>query len=283
MGLEADCTVRIGKKAFVGRAHLEGEVLLFRGDTQLQIPFDQMGDVHADGDALVLRTDGQEARFEVGPVIANRWARLIKEPKGLFEKLEIGPQSRVAVVDVQDSMFLLALRERTTGLAEGRVPGDSPIIFFGVETHDALRKIQLLRARMMDTGVLWVVRPQGSKTLSEADVFDAIHGAGLVDTKVVSFSKTHTAHKCVIPVELRGQAVRIRPPIMSIPPSSPSVRYGSSKTAKKPGSAPKPSAKPPAAKPKAPSRVAAKKKPSSRPKGAKRAKAGKGRKSSKRR
>jgi hypothetical protein len=261
MGLEADCTVRIGKKAFVGRAHLEGEVLSFRGDTRLDFPFDQMGDVHADGDALVVHAADQEARFEVGPLIANRWARLIKEPKGLFEKLEIGPQSRVAVVDVQDAMFLLALRERTTGLAEGRVPGDSPIIFFGVETPEALRKIQLLRARMMDTGVLWVVRPKGSKTLSEADVFDAVHGAGLVDVKVVSFSKTHTAHKCVIPVELRGQAVRVRPPILSIPPSAPSVV---AKPAKKADAAPKPSAKPPA-KPKAPPRAAAKK-PSSRPK-----------------
>jgi hypothetical protein len=254
MGLEADCTVRIGKKAFVGRAYLEGEVLLFRGDTRLEIPFDQMGNVRADGDALVIQAEGQETRFDVGPVMANRWARLIKEPKGLFEKLEIGPQSRVAVVDITDGMFLLSLRERTTGLAEGRVPGGSPLIFFGVENHDALRKIQLLRARMMESGVLWVVRPKGSKTLSEADVFDAIHGAGLVDVKVVNFSKTHTAHKCVIPVEMRGQPLRIRPPIMSIPPSAPSIAVPK---AKKAGGAPKPSSKPKA--PKAPPRAAAKK------------------------
>ena len=270
MGLEADRTVRMGKKALVGRAYLEGETLSFRGDTRLDIPFDQMGDVKAEGDALIVRTEGQEARFEVGPVIANRWARLIKEPKGLFEKLEIGPQSRVAVVDVQDSMFLLALRERTTGLAEGRVPGDSPTIFFGVETHDSLRKIQLLRARMMDTGVLWIVRPKGSKTLSEAEVFEAIHAAGLVDTKVVSFSKTHTAHKCVIPVELRGQAIRVRPPPVSIPPSAPAI------AAKKPGSTSKPSTKPPAKKPQSSARASAKK---PTPK----AKAGKGSKTSKRR
>jgi len=268
MGLEADCTVRMGKKALVGRAYLEGETLSFRGDTRLDIPFDQMGDVKAEGDALIVRTEGQEARFEVGPVIANRWARLIKEPKGLFEKLEIGSQSRIAVVDVQDSMFLLALRERTTGLAEGRVPGDSPTIFFGVETHDSLRKIQLLRARMMDSGVLWIVRPKGSKTLSEADVFDAIHGAGLVDVKVVSFSKTHTAHKCVIPVELRGQPIRMRPPIVSIPPSAPAI------ATKKPGSASKPSTKPTAKKPKSSARAAAKK-PTSKAKGGKGGKGGK--------
>ena len=76
--------------------------------------------------------------------MADRWARLIKEPKGLFEKLEIGPQSRVAVVDVRDSLFLTALRERAASVAEGRVPEGAPVIFFGAETRDALRKIQLL-------------------------------------------------------------------------------------------------------------------------------------------
>lgn len=269
MGLEADCTVRIGKKAFVGRAYLVGEVLSFRGDTRLEFRFAQMGDVHADGDALVVRSGDQEARFEVGPLIANRWARLIKEPKGLFEKLEIGPQSRVAVVDVQDAMFLLALRERTTGLAEGRVPGDSPIIFFGVENRDALRKIQLLRARMTDSSVLWIVRPKGSASITETDVHEAAQGAGLVDAKVVAFSKTHSAHKCVVPMDQRGQATRRRPPILTIPPSAPAMqpKKSVSKAPAKPAA--RPSVKP-AAKPAA--RPAGKAKPA-----AKRAKAAKGR------
>jgi hypothetical protein len=100
------------------------------------------------------------------------------------------------------------------------VPGGTPVIFFGAETRDALRKIHLLRARLVDTGVLWIVRPKGSKAISEADVFDALRTAGLVDTKVVAFSKTHTAHKAMIPVELRGQLVR-RPPIVSLPPPPP--------------------------------------------------------------
>jgi hypothetical protein len=220
MGLEAECTVRVGRKASVGKALLEGETLVFRGDFRLDIPFDRMKDVAVDGAALVVRTDENETRLELGAATADRWARLIKEPKGLFEKLEIGAQSRVAVVDVRDTLFLTALRERAASVAEGRVPGGSPVIFFGAETRDALRKIHLLRARLTDTGVLWVVRPKGSKTISEADVLDALRTAGLVDTKVVAFSKTHTAHKAMIPVELRGQMVR-RPPIVSLPPPPP--------------------------------------------------------------
>jgi hypothetical protein len=220
MGLEAECTIRVGRKTSTGTALLEGETLVFRGDFSLQIPFDRMKGVSVDGGELVVRSDDQEARFEVGAHVADRWLRLIKEPKGLFEKLDVGPQSRVAVVDVSDSLFVTALRERTASVAEGRVPEGAPIIFFGVEGRDALRRIHLLRARMIDTGALWIVRPKGSKAISEMDVLEAIRAAGMVDTKVVSFSKTHTAHKCVIPVELRGRLLA-RPPILSIPPSAP--------------------------------------------------------------
>lgn len=256
MGLEAECTVRVGRKSAAGKALLEGEVLLFRGDMSLRLPFEEMRDVSVDGDALVVKTADQEARFEVGAAIAERWLRLIKEPKSLFEKLEVGPQSRVAVVDIHDSLFLTALRERTASVAEGRVPEGAPIVFFGAETKDALRKVQLLRARMIDTGVLWIVRPKGVKTITEADVFEAAKANALVDTKVVSFSRTHTAHKLVIPVEMRGQPPRPRAPIVSIPPSAPvmqprkgslsAAKKGSAKPAKKKASpAPRKAAKKP--------------------------------------
>jgi hypothetical protein len=234
MGLEAEATVRVGRKSSVGRALLEGDTLIFRGEFSLQIAFDAMRDVAVEGDALVVETEDQEARFEIGAAVAERWLRLIKEPKGLFEKLEVKADSRVAVVDVTDSLFLTALRERTAGVAEGRVPEGAPIIFFGADTRDALRKLQLLRARMVDTGVLWIVRPKGSKAIAETDVYEAAKAAGLVDTKVVAFSKTHTAHKCVIPVELRGQALRPRPPILSIPPSAPAVQPKRAAAGKKP-------------------------------------------------
>jgi hypothetical protein len=223
MGQEAECTVRVGRKASTGKALLEGEVLVFRGDFRLDIPFDSMREVAAEGGALVVRTDDQEARFELGGPTAQRWARLIKEPKGLFEKLEVGPQSRVAVVDVTDTLFLTALRERTASVAEGRVPEGAPIVFLGAETRESLRKLPLIRARLVDAGVLWIVRPKGSKAISEADVLEAVREAGLVDTKVVAFSKTHTAHKCVIPVELRGVARR-RPPILTLPPPPPGAK-----------------------------------------------------------
>jgi hypothetical protein len=241
MGLEAECTVRVGRKTSAGLALLEGERILFRGDFRLDIPFEDLRDVAVEGAALVVRTDDQEARFEVGAPVADRWLRLIKEPKGLFERLEVGTQSRIAVVDVFDSVFLTALRERTASVAEGRVPQGAPTIFFGAENKDALRKIQLLRARMDDTGVLWIVRPKACKAFAEADVNEAVLSSGLTETKAVAFSRTHIAHKCVIPVELRGQGIP-RPRIVSIPPSAPALaaKAGASKPKAKPSKSPPP-------------------------------------------
>jgi hypothetical protein len=224
MGLEAECTVRVGRKVSAGMALLEGERLVFRGEFRLDIPFDAMREVTTaeEGRVLVVKAADQEAHFQLGAPVADRWMRLIKESRGLFEKLEVGPGSRIAVVDIFDAVFLTALRERTAGVAEGRVPEGAPVVFFGAETRDALRKIQLIRARMSDTGVLWIVRPKASKTISEADVSEALRTMGLSETKAVAFSRTHTAHKCVIPEDLRGKAIP-RPPIISIPPSAPAL------------------------------------------------------------
>jgi hypothetical protein len=222
MGLEARCTASVGRKKSDGKALLETESLIFRGEFSLQIAFGAMREVSVDGDALVIQSADQEARFELGAAAAARWARRIKEPRTLVEKLEIGQDVRVAVVGVRDGPFLTALRQRGARVVEGRVPEGVPVVFFGAETRESLRRVQLLRARMMDAGVLWIVRPKGSKDIAEKDVFEAGRGAGLVDTKVVAFSSTHTAHKWVIPVEQRGTPRR-RAPIQTIPPSSPAL------------------------------------------------------------
>jgi hypothetical protein len=247
MGLEAECTVRVGRKTSVGTAILESERLVFRGEFRLDIPFEAMREVAADGSALVVKTDEQEARFELGAQVADRWMRLIKETKGLFEKLEVGPGSRVAVVDIHDGVFLTALRERTAGVAEGRVPQGAPVIFLGAETKDALRKIQLLRARMVDTGVIWIIRPKASKAISEADIAEALRTSGMAETKTVAFSRSHVAHRCIIPEDLRGKAIP-RPPIISIPPSAPTLRKDGNASAPK-AKASKPPARPSSTRP----------------------------------
>jgi hypothetical protein len=220
MGLEAECTVRLGRKTSAGKARLESETLQFRGDFRVDFPLELIREATIAGDALVVRTDEQEARFELGAHVAERWLRTIREPKGLLEKLGVSPASRLAVVGVNDAPFLSAIRELAASVVEGRVPAGAPTIFFGAETRAALDKVPLIRARMADDGALWIIRPKASKAITEADVLATLRSAGLVDTKVVAFSRTHTAHKSMIPVALRGKAIP-RPPIVSRPPGPP--------------------------------------------------------------
>jgi hypothetical protein len=220
MGLEAECTVRLGRKKHTGTAMLDAESLAFRGDIELKLAFEAIRSVHVEGDELVAASGDQEARFELGKSVAERWTKLIKIPRELFEKLEVGPSSHVAVVDIADPVLITGLRERTASVSEGRVAPGTPVIFFGAETRDALRKILLLRARLTDTGVLWLVLPKGPKAIAEADVIHAVREASLVETKVVPVSRTHVARKCVIPPEFQGKPAR-RPPIVSLPPPAP--------------------------------------------------------------
>jgi hypothetical protein len=218
MGLQAECTVRMGRKTAVGRALLETKTLIFRGELSLRLAFDRICKVAVRGGVLIVQTPDQEARFELGNAVATRWARMIKEPKGLFDKLDVTSQSRIAVVGVMDPVFVASLRERVASVAQDRVPEGATTIFFGAETRAALRKVPLLRARMVETETLWIVRPKGSRAISESDVLGTIRSAGLVDTKVVAFSGTHTAHKCVIPVEQRGRPAPVRAPIAALAP-----------------------------------------------------------------
>ena len=48
-----------------------------------------------------------------------------------------------------------------------------------------------------------MIRPKGTKAITEAATMAAGKAAGLVDVKVVKFSETHTAEKFVIPVAAR--------------------------------------------------------------------------------
>ena len=105
MGIEAPCTGRVGRKSSEGTALLEGEVLLFRGDFSLKIPFEDMRDVSQDGIALVIKTADQEAHFEVGAPVAERWVRdhtTRRSPK--IRAIMLGPLVRYRWGDVRAFM-----------------------------------------------------------------------------------------------------------------------------------------------------------------------------------
>jgi Protein of unknown function (DUF3052) len=201
MGLEADCTVRVGDQVSAGRAMLETSELIFRGDFRLKIPFADVKSFQATRGQLEIEYSEGTAIFDLGRY-AEQWARKIRYPSPLLDKLGVKPTSRVAVLGITDEGFWHDLSARTPDVARKQVP-EADVVLYSAESTEALDGIEELIASMKRNGAIWVVYPKGKKHITELDVMAAGKQAGLVDVKIVSFSDTHSALKFVIPVALR--------------------------------------------------------------------------------
>jgi hypothetical protein len=111
-------------------------------------------------------------------------------------KLGIKPGMRVALIGVDDPDFVAELATRTGDVVR-RAADNCDAIFLLVSHRDHLGRMAPLLPRMRRDGSLWLVRPRGSRDISEAEAQQAGLDAGLVDVKVVRFSETHTAEKFV--------------------------------------------------------------------------------------
>ncbi len=202
MGQEAKCTAWLGDQASDGRALLETDHLLFRGEFRLKLMFSELTAVEAANGLLTLVTTTGTATFELG-ALASKWAEKIKNPKRLIDKLGVKPGDRVAVINVMDEPFRQQLSELTTEISEGAVGTSVQWIFLGVEAVPDLEQFHALKERLEKTGAIWVVHPKGKPHIKDIDVLSAGRAAGLVDTKVAGFSATHSALKFVIPASAR--------------------------------------------------------------------------------
>ena len=120
------------------------------------------------------------------------------------EKLGIKPGSDVLLLGIEtDRTFVRELRDAG---ANARTSGSkaADMIFATFNHRDDLRRVASLVPRLKADGVLWTLRPKGSKQLTEAEMMRAGQAAGLVDVKVVSFSDVLTAEKFVVPVARRA-------------------------------------------------------------------------------
>jgi len=202
MGKELTCTARSGKLESEGKALLETNEVIFRGDFRLKIPFREMKSVKAvDGELHIEFPEGKAA-FVLGPQ-AEKWAHKILRPKSVMEKLGVKKKQTVSVIGMTDRDFLEDLKRRAGKLSTGKAARDSDAIFLGAESRNQLSKIKALGKSLKKEGGLWIVYPKGQKHITEADVLAAGRKAGLKDVKVVGFSATHTALKFVIPLSDR--------------------------------------------------------------------------------
>ncbi len=126
--------------------------------------------------------------------------------KPLIDKLGIAPQARVSVLGIADPIFFKQLQSRTSDICSGKLRKETDAVFFAADSLKSLEKLPHLRSSLKSNGAIWVVSRKGKPaTIRDVDVISAALKAGLVDVKVVSFSKTHTALKLVIPVAQRSK------------------------------------------------------------------------------
>lgn len=202
MGQEAEVRACIGQNIESGKALLETDYLLFRGDTRVKILFKDIQTLDARDGWLRVKYSGGTARFELGP-FAERWAEKIRSPRSLLDKLGVKPESRVAVISVKDEAFLKDLVERIGRIPAKNAAGECDFVFYAAGKKADLAKVKTYAKLLKKNGALWVVYPKGQKQITENDVLKAGKPAGLVDVKVCAFSATHTALKFVIPLSRR--------------------------------------------------------------------------------
>jgi hypothetical protein len=197
MGQEAKCEVRIGGKVATGKALLETDDLIFRGDFRLSIPLKSIQSLEAVDGVLTVTSPTVTARFVLGAQ-ADKWAHKIRNPRTLADKLDVKPGMRVSLIGIADP-----LEGRVGDVTLGKAAKDSDLIFFGAEADKDLAKLRTLQKSIKRNGAIWVVYPKGKKEITELAVLKAGREVGLVDIKIARFSDTHTAHKFVIPLANR--------------------------------------------------------------------------------
>jgi hypothetical protein len=200
MGQELECRLRYRKRTLAGKAYLETDYLLFRGEERLKVALKDLTAVQADGGFLKLEFPGGPAALELGEA-AEKWAEKILHPPSRAGKLGVKAGAEVRLVGEFEQDFRDELRGCAVELADGKAKAD--LVFFAAAAARDLARVAKLKAWLKPAGALWVVYPKGVPAIREIEVLDAGRAAGLKDTKVASFSSTHTALRFVIPVAER--------------------------------------------------------------------------------
>ena len=193
MGQELECRMRYQRRTLAGKAYLETDHILFRGDERLKIALKDVKTARASDGVLTLEFTGGPAALELGAA-AEKWAHKILHPATRADKLGVKPGLAVRLVGDFDAAFLEELRQTEI------VNGKADLVFVLAPDREGLKRISKLSAELKPAGALWIVYPKGVQAIREIEVIQAGRTAGLKDVKVASFSPTHTALKFVIPL-----------------------------------------------------------------------------------
>ncbi len=196
MGYELAYKARFEGKTSQGKAMLETDYVLFRGDFRLKIFFRDMKKVEPRQGWLEILSPEGSLGLQLGAA-SEKWAQKILHPPSRLDKLGIKAGMRVSIIGLKDESLRAEIADRGAALGP-----QGHVIIYGALKKASLAKLESLAVK--PDGAIWVVYPKGVKEITEDDVLSAIRAAGLVDVKVASFSPTHTALKAVVPKSRRA-------------------------------------------------------------------------------
>jgi hypothetical protein len=188
MGQEMECRMEFNGQPHRGKALLETNEIVFRGDLRLKIPRAAIREVSAEAGRLSVAFDQGTAIFELGKA-APKWADKILHPPSRVDKFGFRTGSEFSRIGAIDADFLRELAE--AGAVEKE---DGDVVLLAADDKQALRRLKPLRKK-----TVWVIYPKGIPSITQGDVLKAGRDAGLVDIKVAAFSDSHTALKFVPP------------------------------------------------------------------------------------
>ena len=143
----------------------------------MKVPIAEITKADVKGGALTIAWKGGQARLDLGAA-AGKWAEKIRNPRGLLDKLGIKPESRVALVGLDEPGFLGQVRARAAQVAVGKPVKGTDLVLVSMKAKADLQRLVALRRAIEPDGAIWVIWPKGVKTFREDDVRAAGPSAG---------------------------------------------------------------------------------------------------------
>ncbi|AUN30718.1 DUF3052 family protein [Niveispirillum cyanobacteriorum] len=195
MGQEATITATWNGTTSHGKAMLEGDHLLLRGETRVKLMLADLTGANVAGDDLVLTTPDGTLSLALGAAKAADWLHRIQNPKTVLDKLGVKAGQRIALRGQPPDPVLAA--ELSRGGVTGDAGDDADLILLVADAVADLDAVSAIAPGLGLKSGLWIIYPKGRRDMTQEDVFTAGRGAGLVDNKVCAVSPTHTALKFV--------------------------------------------------------------------------------------
>ncbi len=196
MGKQAECVCEWNGTRSRVKALVEPPELILRGEIKRRIPFSELQQVRADGNALRFTSGEETFALAMGSTMAERWAKaLTTPPPSVARKLGISAETVVRMIGPLDDD---ALREAVSSAKAIAERGASLILARVNTAADVSAALRSAAKALQGRVPIWFIYPKGrGNSLTEHDVRAAALAAGIVDTKVCSVSSALTALRFV--------------------------------------------------------------------------------------